>query len=352
MLIADSWFGQVICALELFRRGLFCIMNVKSAHKGYPKNKIMPHVEEVKGSSAEKRAARHARRGKVVGFSKAFKVGAKEVRVTAAGHNKKVPLLLVATASSLIEGDDHVKRWRTTDAQGEQQLHELRTTQPEMHALYRKYMNLVDVHNKLRQGERSMADAWRTHSWKARHFAEMLGFVEVNIYKSLVFFKKGPWSKMNHNDFRKRLAHAFMTLGKEPFPDDLLGDTLSSSALASPEAVGYRDLGSVDSASGLFTGPSAAVHMYVSFYKEKREAHTCAYCGTLTTKYCATCLDIGRGHIAVCGRKSGRACVDEHAAGKPVKHATWKIGPRGAKGSADEQPAAKKTRRSVRASRQ
>lgn len=68
--------------------------------------------------------------------------------------------------------------------------------------------------------ERSMSDAWRTHSWHARHFAEMLGFIEVNVYKSLKYFKKGPWETMSHNEFRRRLSHAFMTLGKEPFPDD------------------------------------------------------------------------------------------------------------------------------------
>ena len=47
-------------------------------------------------------------------------------------------------------------------------------------------MNPVDVHNKLRQGERSMmTDAWATTDWRKRHFAEMLVFAEVNIYKSL-----------------------------------------------------------------------------------------------------------------------------------------------------------------------
>ena len=77
--------------------------------------------------------------------------------------------------------------------------------------MYRKYMNLVDIHNKLRQGEGSMAEVWKTHDWIQRHFGELLGLVEVNIYKSLVYFIKGKFHKMNHNEFRRRLAHSFLT---------------------------------------------------------------------------------------------------------------------------------------------
>mmetsp|Transcript_18592 Transcript_18592/g.27966 ORF Transcript_18592/g.27966 Transcript_18592/m.27966 type:complete len:134 (-) Transcript_18592:62-463(-) len=90
-----------------------------------------------------------------------------------------------------------------------------------MFELYRKNMNLVDLHNKLRQGEAAMADIWKTQSWKTRHFAELLGFIEVNIFKSLAYFVKGCWEKMSHNEFRRRLAWAFLTLGQEPYMDDV-----------------------------------------------------------------------------------------------------------------------------------
>ena len=70
-----------------------------------------------------------------------------------AGNNKKLPLLLIASALSMVDGEEHVKRWTTRDADGETTLHELRTAQPEMHQIYREYMNLIDLHNKLREGE-------------------------------------------------------------------------------------------------------------------------------------------------------------------------------------------------------
>ena len=84
-------------------------MNVKTATKGYPIKQIMPHVAEIKGNTAAAKAARAARRGKVVAFEKVFRVGNKQVTLTAAGHNKKLPLLLVGTASSMINSAEHVK---------------------------------------------------------------------------------------------------------------------------------------------------------------------------------------------------------------------------------------------------
>lgn len=173
-------------------------------------------VGEIKGDAEAQRAKRRERRGTHAAFQKTFQVSSRTDTVTAAGHNKKLPLLLVATASSLLPGEDHKKTWTTVNANGEIVTHELVTRQPKMFELYRKKMNLVDLHNKLRQGQLgSMAEVWLTTSWVNRHFAELLGFIEVNIYKSLVFFVKDKWAKMSHTEFRKRLAWAFLTLGKE-----------------------------------------------------------------------------------------------------------------------------------------
>ena len=41
VLIADSWFGSVPCILALFAVGLFAVMMVKTAHKGYPKTELL-----------------------------------------------------------------------------------------------------------------------------------------------------------------------------------------------------------------------------------------------------------------------------------------------------------------------
>ena len=55
---------------------------------------------------------------------------------------------------------------------------------------------------------------------------------------------------------------------------------------------------------------------------QRATAHRCGYCGQGAYQYCVSCESMGRGKIRVCGRKSGRDCMDQHAAGHPPKHAS------------------------------
>lgn len=219
VVIADSWFGSVAYALALFKYGVFAVMNVKTATKNYPKEQLMAVVDEIKGNSAEARARRRERRGKQVAYVRKYQVGSQQVSLLAAGHNKKVPLLLIATHSSMLEGKVHVKTWQVNLANGQIEYQTIKTKQPQVHALYRKWMNVVDVSNKLRQGVVSMADVWKTKEWTDRHFAEGLGFWEVNVYKALIYFYP-RYNSLSHGEFRARLAWALLTLGKHPYRAD------------------------------------------------------------------------------------------------------------------------------------
>lgn len=307
VLIADSWFGSVACALALFRHGIYCVMNVKTATRDFPKTELMAEVDEIKGKSAERREARRARRGKQIAFHRTYQVGAREVTVTAGGHNKKVPLLLVATSHSMLPGEEHNKTWQVNCADGSVEYHSIRTPQPQMHALYRKWMNVVDVHNKLRQGVVSMADVWATKSWAERHFAEGLGMWEVNVYKTLLHFCP-KWKNLAHGEFRARLAWTMMTLGKHPYP----GDVQSSSRVASTNGSGCLGIPALHGSQ----------HEYVRH--PGTSPHRCAYCGSCAYWKCLTCESVGLGCITICGIKSarGRKCIDAHVRGDKCKHAT------------------------------
>eukprot|EP00965_Chrysotila_dentata_P179520 5928293-Pleurochrysis_carterae.AAC.1 len=68
-------------------------------------------------------------------------------------------------------------------------------------------------------------------------------------------------------------------------------------------------------------------HSMVLFSKDGVEKHSCAYCGHIPRKYCATCDSLGQGKLAMCGRCSTRDCLDKHARGAPVEHASWKCAP-------------------------
>eukprot|EP00965_Chrysotila_dentata_P119453 3949001-Pleurochrysis_carterae.AAC.1 len=65
-----------------------------------------------------------------------------------------------------------------------------------------------------------MADVWATRSLEERHFAEGLGFWEVNVFKALAYFYP-QWRLLAHAEFRARLAWELMTLGKAPYPADV-----------------------------------------------------------------------------------------------------------------------------------
>mmetsp|Transcript_39427 Transcript_39427/g.86671 ORF Transcript_39427/g.86671 Transcript_39427/m.86671 type:complete len:146 (-) Transcript_39427:203-640(-) len=133
VLVADSWFGSVACALALCKYVFFMVMNVKTAHKNFPKDELLAVVGEIKGNSADARATRHRRRGTHAAFVREFKVGPRRVNIVAAGHNKKVPLSLVATASSMIPGTDHEKVWTSHHVDGTTSYHHITTPQPSVH---------------------------------------------------------------------------------------------------------------------------------------------------------------------------------------------------------------------------
>ena len=313
VLIADSWFGSVACALALFQNAIFSIMNVKTAHKGYPKDELLAEVGEIKGNTPEAKALRAEKRGKHAAFRQEFSVpGNRKVTVVAAGHNKKVPLLLVGTHSSLVEGKTHTKVWHTNMPDGTTQYFKKETKQPEMHQLYRDNMNHVDLHNKLRQGVVAMADVWQTTSWVERHFAEGLGLWEVNVYKALQYFQAAKWKDVSHNEFRARLAFALMSLGKVAYPCDAPRDQRRP-----PHTPGFL------SPPNTTTCPPPSPLDFQSqdhvWVYEKKLYKRCSYCGTQCHSYCRTCRDLGAGTYFACSSIT-RGCMAAHAAGCTAKH--------------------------------
>ena len=297
-------------------------MNVKTAHRGYPKDDLLAEVGEVKGNTPEAKKLRAEKRGKQAAFTQEFTVaGGQKVTVLAAGHNKKLPLLLVGTHSSMLPGTEHKKVWQAPQADGTMQWYSRVTPQTQIHSLYRENMNVVDLHNKLRQGVVSMADVWQTSSWVERHFAEGLGLWEVNVFKALTFFQKRRWEGISHNTFRMRLAHAFMTLGKVPYPAD------------APEAAAGRADGTPRGhPSSMFSPPNLSScpppdsldpnvvclgqHRWVPCEKK-----TCSYCGKRCVRICETCAASGVGMFYACMRTStNRDCMAQHVSGAAPKH--------------------------------
>eukprot|EP00965_Chrysotila_dentata_P196247 6177465-Pleurochrysis_carterae.AAC.2 len=58
VLVADSWFGSVACALAFFKHGIYAVLNVKTVTMDFPKDALMTKVGEIKGNTAQGDAAR------------------------------------------------------------------------------------------------------------------------------------------------------------------------------------------------------------------------------------------------------------------------------------------------------
>eukprot|EP00965_Chrysotila_dentata_P113954 3767892-Pleurochrysis_carterae.AAC.1 len=64
-------------------------MNVKTAHRDFPKEQLLDVVVEINGKTDEAHAARQQRRGAKAAYVREYKVGAQRVNLLAAEHNKK-----------------------------------------------------------------------------------------------------------------------------------------------------------------------------------------------------------------------------------------------------------------------
>ena len=185
VLIADSWFGSVACTLALYSEGIFAVMNVKTGHKDYPKDQLLGKL----GYDKATKLCPKERRGEWFAFTRKFNTGpGQHCIILAAGHNSKKPVLVVSTAGTATPADDYTKTWTWTNAVGELVKYTIQVPTSIVHSLYHRFFHIVDVHNHLRQGLVSMADVWGTNHWADRHFAEGLGFWEVNVYKALQYF--------------------------------------------------------------------------------------------------------------------------------------------------------------------
>ena len=320
IVVADSWFGSVQTVVALYDHGLYGVLNVKTAHSGYPKTELFKEIWSEKGSAVSKAEAKAlgkfpkhgGKRGLHAGYVKLFDVkGGGSIEVVAGGHNAKQPMLLVSTAGDLLPGDPQLKEWHTFDETGKRIEHAHKTPQPRMHQFYRKFFHLVDDHNQLRSGTVTMADVWETVSWADRDFAESLGIWEVNVFKALLRWNS-EWKGLKHPRFRRLLAHAMLT-GGVPLVEDL-----------------DREAPPVTPSRTLEEG-----HQWMSFAhrsekegrEKKEESHRCGYCEKPGKKipmaygFCAVCFPIGSTPgFAICGPSTGRNCFQQHCNGAGPRH--------------------------------
>ena len=191
LIFLDAGFASVVCAKGLAEHGLYMIGNVKTGHAGFPKQWLISKIPN---------------RGDRVCATATLTLGdGQEWELLAAGDKDKQPMCLLGTAGTSTMGEPMVRKYSTQRADGTIGCIERTLEQWNIHALYRHFFNVIDMHNAKRQGGTSFEDAWKTHRWWLRDFQILFGMSEVNAYLLWRKFKPHEGS-CDPDFFRRRLA--------------------------------------------------------------------------------------------------------------------------------------------------
>ena len=137
---------------------------------------------------------------------------------------------------------------------------------------------------------------------------------EVNVYKALLYFQASKWKGIYHSDFRARLAHTLMTLGKVEYPSDVPSDQRGAASSRMPGFVSPPNTTTCPPPVPIEQEGCSHVWVY-----DRSLCKRCSYCGTNCHSFCKTCEDAGIGRFYACSSLK-RSCTLNHAQGAPVKH--------------------------------
>eukprot|EP00873_Tetraselmis_striata_P044316 jgi/Tetstr1/464580/TSEL_009336.t1 len=148
ILVADSWFGSVATALELYARGIYSVMAVRMGHAGYPKQRLISAVAGARFNFASLQKE-HDVPGK----------HGERCMVYASAWQDTQPMLLVHTCCSDAITPP-VERLKSKYKDGRVHKYRYEVEQQESHATCRQHFNAVDINNKLSVGPHSVSCHW------------------------------------------------------------------------------------------------------------------------------------------------------------------------------------------------
>ena len=171
----ESWFGSVKCASELMKRGLYCIMLVKTAHKDFPQQLL----------------------------------GAKKLQcsewVAYSTERNGVKLLVCRFRDLKIK--DFISTCSTSipDKPRSTQHHGL-VNQPQVGEQYlQAAAAAINIHNHNQSGSAALEDVWHTKSPRRRQLAGILGFCFTNAFLTMKCFTD---KNLKHHTFKMAAAQA------------------------------------------------------------------------------------------------------------------------------------------------
>jgi hypothetical protein len=277
IVVGDSWFGSLKCCAALLEVGLFCILNVKTAHSAFPKQLCLAELKA---------------RGDTVWYRLKLLVHDEERTVFAGGHMDKAPMVLVASCSTSLYGGMKV-RHRSKLVDGQMQRVRYQLEQPVMHSLYRSNFNAVDVMNRLSQGPGCMSKAWATYVARHRLFAASLSACVTNAYQAWLHVHALTTAEYPQNRFKLDLAQSLFQMMRE--------------LRAGRSSRGRSEERNETEGAPAASSPSQTFHGHIPMKSEKRLL--CDVCKDAQTSL--RCQQCG---VHFCNPATGRQCMVEHMA--------------------------------------
>lgn len=283
LVILDSGFASVTCAMHLADKGMYFIGNVKTAHSSFPKKWLLSKVPR-RGMNATCTTTVTTRAGL-------------QLHLLGAADMDRQPMALLGTAGTSSPGRTLHRHFTTKRADGTYNVRDATLEQMHIHELYRKYFNALDRHNSIRQGGHCFEDSWKTQSWFVRDFQMLWGISEVNAWLLYRRFKHGE-EEQTFSTFRRGLC--WQLLNHPTWVAEW----------------GTRNLRRPLGTGTLVVGDP---HPLVPIGKSDRGfpiQKTCVYCGRITTWNCMCKTDESTGHGVYVCYSSKRDCAGLHRAGQ------------------------------------
>ena len=199
----------------------------------------------------------------------------KVVEIFASGHMEKRSLLLVATCATDQPGEPCVFTVLVKENDGSTARKTILYATMVVHGKYRGQFSVVDIWNRICQGEDPFLDAWRTTQWEFCIIKELFGAISTNAFFAMHKWKTGC-EALTANQCWRGIAEA------------LINNPYYRAERAAPG------------------GPIIAAHVLTSIGDGQRKK--CRMCGATTSFMWASCSVESTGmYFGVC-KQAEREC--------------------------------------------
>jgi len=176
--LGDSWFGSVKTCCALLERGVYSVLNVKTAHRGFPKAALQRFL-----------ASEPNQPGLIVCIPGEASMRRTRTRIKATAHRGPAGLPLCLVSSCFTTQPAGTMKYMVKHPSDTTHLLAKQIPIDETTQMYKSKYIIVDQHNRLRTGSVAFHDVWKTHDFRIRELSELIGLAEVNTF--LVMRAKG-----------------------------------------------------------------------------------------------------------------------------------------------------------------